>query len=63
MLKKVGAEAILGIILAPLFIWFMGFIISTYQVMAEVNGQKDDIREIKQDVKEIKNFLIIGKGK
>lgn len=65
-MKKIGAEAILATIIAPLAIgfvfWFSGFVISTYNAIAEINSQKDDILEIKQDVKEVKSFLI-NKGK
>ncbi|MEY3786532.1 MAG: hypothetical protein RLZ75_737 [Pseudomonadota bacterium] len=61
-IKKIGAEAILTSIFAPIIIgvlfWFVSFVVSTYQVMGEVNNQKSDILEIKQDVKDVKNFLI-----
>lgn len=64
-MKKIGAEAILTVIVAPLLIgflfWFAGFVISTYSIMAEVTNSKGDIQEIKQDVKEIKSFLLKGK--
>ena len=54
-MKKIGAEAILTGIIAPLIIglvfWFSSFVISTYTLMAEVTDQKSDILEIKADVK------------
>ena len=58
MFKKIGAEAILTAIIVPLLFWFAGFVISSYNTFAEVSNQKEDLREIKQDVKEIKAFLI-----
>lgn len=65
-MKKIGAEAILTAIVAPFFIgtvfWFTSFVFSTYSAIAEVQNQKNDIQEIKIDVKEVKNFLI-NKGK
>lgn len=61
-MKKVGVEAILTAIIAPvllgLLFWFAGFVLSTYSLMADVSNTKGDIQEIKQDVKEIKSFLI-----
>ena len=56
-LKRIGAEAILTTMIAPILIgllfWFTGFVISTYNVIAEVDNQKSDIKEIKLDVKEL----------
>ena len=57
-MKKLSAEVILTVMVAPIVIWFAGFIISSYKVEAEVLRQKSDIQEIKQDVKEIHSFLI-----
>lgn len=50
---KIGAEAILAVVIAPMVIWFGGFVISTYQVSADVSNLKSDITEIKADVKEL----------
>lgn len=55
---KIGAEAILAVIIAPLIIWFAGFVLSTYQVQADVENTKQDLQEIKQDVKYIRNYLL-----
>lgn len=61
-MKKLFAESVLSIIVAPIILsilyWFSAFVITTYQAIAEVNNQKEDILEIKQDVKEVKNFLL-----
>lgn len=56
--KKIGAETILSVMIAPFVIWFLSFVLSTYQLRAEVENQQNDLKEIKQDVREIKNFLI-----
>ena len=61
--KKIGADAILTAVFVPIVFWFAGFVISSYNTFAEVNNQKEDLKEIKQDVKEIKNFLINNGGK
>ena len=58
---KVGAEAILAVIVAPFFIWFISFVMSAYTLEAEVQDTKEDIQEIKQDVKYIKNYLLENK--
>ena len=55
---KLGAEAILTIIVAPFFIWFISFVFTTYGLQAEVYDTKEDIQEIKQDVKYIRNYLL-----
>jgi uncharacterized membrane protein len=64
-MKKLGAEAILTTIFAPLLIgvvfWFFSFVLSSYQLRSEVDGQSSDIQEIKQDVKDIRSFLIKDK--
>lgn len=57
-MKKIGAETILAAIIAPVVIWFFSFILNTYQVAAQVSDLKDDIKETKTDIKEIKSFLI-----
>jgi len=56
--KKLTIETILVVISAPLVAWFIGFVASSYEIKAQVGDQKDDIKEIKQDVKDIKTFLI-----
>lgn len=59
-LKKIGADAILLGITAPVIVgilfWFTSFVLSTYELKAEVTNQKDDLKEIKQDVKEVKKL-------
>lgn len=57
-MKKLGAEAILSIIIAPFVIWFLSFVFSSYKTQADVENTKADIQEIKQDVKYIKNYLL-----
>jgi hypothetical protein len=52
MLKKIGAEAILTAILVPVIFWFAGFVVSSYNTMAEVSNLKSDIEEVKLTVKE-----------
>lgn len=61
-MKKIGAEAILSVIVAPLIIWFISFVFLSYQTRAEVEDQKNDIQEIKQDVKYIRNYLLEHKN-
>jgi cell division protein FtsL len=61
MFKKLGAEAILVSIVVPLIFWFAGFIISTYELKAEVSDLRSDVSEIKSDVKEVKTILMTGK--
>jgi len=56
--KKIGAEAILSVIMAPIAIWFISFVFSTYKTQADVENQKADIQEIKSDVKYIRNYLL-----
>lgn len=50
---KIGAEAILAVIVAPIVIWFLSFVLNTYQVAAEVSNIKEDVIEIKADVKSL----------
>lgn len=57
-MKKITAELILSVMLAPIAIWFASFVISTYKVEAEVQNTKADIQEIKSDVKYIRNYLL-----
>lgn len=57
-LKKIGAETILSVMIAPFAIWFIGFVFSTYQTRADVESQQKDIQEIKSDVKYIRNYLL-----
>lgn len=57
-MKKIGAEAILSVIIAPFVIWFISFIFSSYKTQADVENTKSDIQEIKQDVKYIRNYLL-----
>jgi hypothetical protein len=56
--KKLGAEAILTVMIAPLVAWFLSFVVSSYKSQADVENVKGDIQEIKQDVKYIKNYLL-----
>jgi TRAP-type C4-dicarboxylate transport system permease small subunit len=64
-MKKLTTETILTTIFAPLLIggvfWFFSFVLSSYQLRSEVEGQSSDIQEIKQDVKDIRSFLIKDK--
>ncbi|MEY3879402.1 MAG: hypothetical protein RIQ94_197 [Pseudomonadota bacterium] len=57
-MKKFTAEIILSVIVAPFVIWFFSFVLSTYKLEADVDNTKDDIGEIKTDVKYIKNYLL-----
>lgn len=57
-MKKLGAEAILSVIIAPFIVWFLSFVFSAYKTQADVENLKGDIQEIKQDVKYIKNYLL-----
>lgn len=56
--SKLGAEAILTGMLAPFVVgfvgWFIYFVISAYQVKADVDNLEKSIQEIKADVKETK---------
>lgn len=63
MFKLIGAETILAVIVAPLIVWFFTFVISTYVAIAEISNNKEDLKEIKQDVKDIKSFLITNGAK
>ena len=61
-MKKIGAEFILGAITIPILAWVFGSIIdlkNTYaQVQIKSETNKDDIQEIKSDVKFIRNYLL-----
>lgn len=54
-----GAEAILTTMFAPIFVgfilWFWGFVISSYQVRADVDNMEKVIQEIRSDVKDNRN--------
>lgn len=56
--KKITADAILTAIAVPVIIWILSFIFMAYETQGSVNNVIDDIKEIKQDIKEIRNFLI-----
>lgn len=56
--KKLGAEAILSVMIAPILMWFISFVVGSYKSQADVENTKADIQEIKQDVKYIKNYLL-----
>lgn len=60
--RKIGAEAILTSMIAPIVLsllaWFASFVYTTYQAVAEVSNIKDDLKEIKTDVKDVKKYLI-----
>ena len=58
MNKKLIAEGILTVMAAPLIIWFISFVAGTYKTEAEVQNTKQDIQEIKLDVKYIINYLL-----
>jgi len=55
-IRKWGAEAILTGMVLPLIVgflfWFISFVITSYQTMAEVSNLKSDIVEIKENVKD-----------
>jgi len=57
-MKKLTIEAILTAILAPIAIWFISFVSTSYKTQADVENTKGDIQEIKQDVKYIRNYLL-----
>lgn len=57
-LRKLSAEAILSVIIAPAVIWFITFVFTSYETRAEIEDQKKDIQEIKEDVKYIRNYLM-----
>ena len=60
-MKKFFAESILTVIFAPMLVtfvcWFGMFVINTYQAMATVANQAEDIKEIKTDIKETKTDI------
>lgn len=57
-IKKIGAEAIIIAISAPMIAWVISFVISSYSSMADVSNLKDDVRAIRQDTSYIKNYLL-----
>jgi len=61
-MKKIGAEFILGAIAFPILAWIFSSIIelkSSYASMeTREQTNKDDIQEIKNDVKFIRNYLL-----
>jgi hypothetical protein len=57
-MKKIGADAILIAMVAPIVAWLISLLISFYDVRAQVSDEKTDIQEIKTDVKYIKSFLM-----
>lgn len=59
--KKLGADAILSAIFIPVLFWFAGFVVSSYTTFAEVDGQKETLKEIKEDVKFIRQYLLENK--
>lgn len=50
-LRKISGEAVLTAVLVPVAFWFFSFVLSSYQSFAEVSNIKEDIKEIKADVK------------
>ena len=61
-MKKIGAEAILGAILLPFVVWIVTNIYDLKSAYAnaetKVELNKEDIQEIKNDVKFIRNYLL-----
>jgi hypothetical protein len=57
-MKKMTAEVILSLMIAPFAIWVFSFIFSTYKTEAEVQNVKGDIQEIKSDIRYIRNYLL-----
>jgi len=57
-MRKISADIILTAIILPMILWFISFIFTSYQTQAEVESMGQDISEIKQDVKEIRNYLL-----
>ena len=54
-MKKIGAEIILGVMIVPFLIWIVS---SIYTLQAASGNSESDIREIKEDVKFIREYLI-----
>ena len=61
-MKKIGAEFILSVIIIPVIAWVIASIIELKNLYAQVEVKsvtnKDDIQEIKEDVKFIRNYLL-----
>ena len=57
-IKKLSADVILSAIAVPAAIWIVSFVFMAYETQGNVNNVIEDIREMKQDIKEIRNFLI-----
>ena len=64
--RKIGAEAIITGFFFPIAItiiaWFVSFVITSYNSFAEIESQKNNIQEIKEDVKFIRNYLLEQKN-
>lgn len=59
-MKKLGAEFILAAIALPLLIW----VVTSIFALQASNGERDnDVKDIKDDVKFIKEYLITNKTK
>lgn len=56
--KKISSDAILTAIGVPVIMWILSFIFMAYETQGKVSDVVDDIREIKTDIKEIRNFLL-----
>lgn len=54
-MKKIGAELILTAIAIPFLIWVVS---SIYTLQASSGNSEADIKEIKEDVKFIREYLI-----
>ena len=67
MFKKLGAEAILSIMIFPFIVWIITNIYELKSAYAAVNTKseitQDDIQEIKSDVKFIRQYLLETKDK
>lgn len=57
-LKTLGADAILTAMIIPFIAWFISFIVDTKQAIASIGSTKEDIQEIKDDVKFIRQYLL-----
>lgn len=54
-MKKIGAEVILTVIILPFLVWV---VTSIYDLQAASGNSEADIKEIKEDVKFIREYLI-----
>lgn len=57
-IKTLGADAILTAMIIPFIAWFISFIVDTKQAIASIGNTKEDIQEIKDDVKFIRQYLL-----